>query len=368
MGQTAEHNESRPHYFQESWIEPTDQTLDTDICVYGGTAGGVIAAITAVRRGKRAVVLHPGTHLGGMTTGGLGKTDIGNKHAIGGLSREFYRRVGEHYGHEEEWHFEPHVAAKVLYDMLGETDVVVHKKQFLDRVSMQGQRLSEIIMLGGLRVRAKQFIDATYEGDLLAAAGVNFTTGRKSNGTYNETFNGIQIRDLHQFSHPVDPYLEPGNPQSGLLPYIEPEVGGAEGSGDHRIQAYCFRCCMTDDRALQVPFPKPADYDERLYELAARWYHSEKDQANDTLRDNNRLRKFDRLCVSHKTDTNNHGPVSSDFIGACYDWPEADYQTRRAHLSAARQLPERLVLVLRQFRKNARALSRSIRAVGPGGR
>lgn len=325
-----------PHYFRRDWITASDHVLEADVCVYGGTAGGVVAAITAARRGKRAVLLHPGTHLGGMTTGGLGWTDVGNEKVIGGTSREFYQRVGRHYGREIEWKFEPGVAAKALHEMLNETDVEVHRKQFLARdtgVSMDGRRISEIKMLGGLRVRARQFIDATYEGDLMAAAGVSHTVGRESNATYGETLNGIQVRHQHQFSHPVDPYQTPGDPGSGLLPYVEADRGGDIGDADHRIQAYCFRLCMTDDPAIQVPFEPTDDYDEQLYELAARWYHSEKDRYNETLfREGERkgeLRKYDRFPVApHKTDTNNHGPVSTDFIGANHDWPEADYETR----------------------------------------
>ena len=320
--------QGRPRYFDPAWIVPTNQVLDTDICVYGGTAGGVIAAVAAARCGKRVVLLNPARHLGGMTTGGLGWTDIGNKDAIGGLARRFYQRVGAHYGREEEWRFEPHVAAHVLCDMLIERDVDVHQPQFLDAVQMIGSRLTEARMLGGLRVRARQFIDATYEGDLLAAAGVSYTVGRESNGVYGETLNGIQVRDLHQFSHPVDPYVEPGNPDSGLLPGIEPQRGGDLGAGDHRIQAYCFRVCMTDDPSLRVPLARPADFDESLHELSARWLHGPKDAREEPLKPNGDPRKFDRLCAQHKTDTNNFGAVSSDFIGANYDWPEASYEQR----------------------------------------
>ncbi len=338
------------HYFRADWIEKTDERLVVDVCVYGGSSAGVIAGVEAVRQGKSVVVLQPGKFIGGLTTGGLGWTDYGQKRVIGGLSRQFYRDVGKHYGVEDEFHFEPHVAAAVYDRWIREHNVPVRLCQYLERVEMEGRRIKAITLMGGLRVEAKVFIDATYEGDLLAKAGVSYTVGRESNDTYGETLNGIQVRDKHQFSHPVDPYVVEGDPSSGLLPQIEAEdLSKKQGQGDHRVQAYCFRMCMTDDPSLKIDWPKPDGYDPRQYELARRWFAGEKDKYNELLDPNAPAdaapRKFDVFPHRtpggyRKTDTNNHGPISSDFIGANWSWPEACYELRekifQAHVTYQR--------------------------------
>ncbi len=318
------------HYFLPEWNEQTDQRLDLDICVYGGTSAGVAAAVTAARRGRRVAILNPGKFVGGMTTGGLGWTDSGKQEVIGGLARQFYREVGRVYGRSEEvWKFEPGAAAKVYDQWLRESDVEVYHGQFLDRVTMDERRITHIRMLSGLEVKARLFVDATYEGDLLARAGVSYTVGREGNDVYGESLNGIQVLEKHQFSHPVDPYVRAGDPSSGCLPHVEAEDAcERQGEGDHRIQAYCFRVCMTDDQGLRIDWERPNDFDPAEYVLATRWFNSEKDDYNELLRPDGELRKFDRLIHPHKTDTNNHGPMSSDFIGANYEWPEASYERR----------------------------------------
>lgn len=213
-----------------------------------------------------------------------------------------------------------------------EVDFPAYHRQFLDRVELDGRRIARITLLGGLTIKARIFIDATYEGDLMAKAGVSYRIGRESNQVYNETLNGVQVRDLHQFSHPVDPFVEPGNPASGTLPHVNPADAGPNGRGDHRIQAYCFRMCMTDSPELRIPWEKPAQFDLQEYFLASRWFKGKKNQYNELILPNDELRKFDRLePAPHKTDTNNHGPFSSDFIGANYAWPESDYP-QREHL------------------------------------
>lgn len=320
--------DNRPHYFQPNWIEPTDRRIDCDVCIYGGTAAGVIAAVTVAAQGKSAVIIHPGTHLGGMTTGGLGLTDFGDKSVIQGRARQFHRDLGKYYGRDEEWLFEPHVAAKVLLGYLSATNIEVVRREFLHHAVVEHQRIQEIQMLSGLRVRARVFIDATYEGDLMAQAGVSYTVGRESNRVYGETINGVQIRDKHQFSSKVDPYIIPGRPSSGVLKGINEVNAAPQGSGDHRIQAYNFRICMCEDPANQIKWSAPEDYDPADYELARRWYNSDKDEYNEMILPNGDIRKFDRLSVQNKTDTNNHGAVSSDFIGANYHWPEANYAQR----------------------------------------
>jgi len=329
---------SNLHYFDPAWIRPTRDGVTADVCVYGGTAAGVVAAAAAARLGLRAVLLQPGRHLGGMTTGGLGWTDYGRKHVIGGMARQFYRQVGRFYGKAEEWHFEPRAAEQVIDSLSIEAGLQVLRCQYLDRAAMDGHRIVALTLRGGLEVRARQFIDATYEGDLMAAARVTFTVGREANSTYGETLNGIQVRDKHQFSHPIDPYVIPGNPASGLLPHlIAEDLAVHQGEGDRRVQAYNFRMCMTDDPSLKIDWPLPEVFDPQDYVLATRWFQGEKNAYNDQLRPLAKPEaapgKFDILPNLtagglHKTDTNNHGPVSSDFIGANYDWPEGDYEAR----------------------------------------
>jgi hypothetical protein len=325
----------QPHYFLPQWVQASSATLTCDLCVYGGTAAGVVAAIAAARLGRSVVLLHPGLHLGGMTTGGLGWTDYGRKQVIGGLARQFYRDLGRHYGHDEQWHFAPAPAAAVLQSWLSDANVPVRRAQFLDRVHKHGNRIAAVAMLGGLTVRAAVFIDATYEGDLLAKAGVDYAVGREDNRVYGETLNGAQVRATHQFSHPVDPYLVPGTPSSGLLPQIEPvDQSAHQGRGDRRVQAYNFRVCMTDDPALRIPWRQPPGFDPRLYILATRWFAGPKDAYNEQLSAGaavpNKFDVFPDLTPGgfHKTDTNNHGPASSDFIGGNWDWPEATYERR----------------------------------------
>ena len=326
-----------PHYFLPQWITPCDESLDVDLCIYGGTSAGIAAACVAADRGLSVVLLHPGqrTTLGGLTTNGLGYTDFGNQAAIGGWSRRFYKRLGEKYGREEEWKFEPHVADAVFRDLLAAADVDVRMSQFLQAAEVDDGRIAALRMLGGMRVRAKMFVDATYEGDLMAAAGVSYATGRESNRQYGETLNGAQVMPTHQFSHFVDPFVTPGDPSSGTLPGIVQRDAPPAGSGDGSVQAYCFRVCMTDDPARRVAFPKPEDYDPLDYELLRRWLNAEHDDYNETLRpagdggaDRPWLRKVDRLADPHKTDTNNHGPMSSDYIGMNHAWPEATYSQR----------------------------------------
>jgi len=331
---------SNLHYFRPEWISDSTESLEVDICVYGGTAGGAVAAVKAARLGKSVVLLQPGKHLGGMTTGGLGWTDYGRKHVIGGMSRQFYNDVGKLYGKDEEWHFEPSKARKVLDRYLADADVPVKLCQYLDTVAMDGKRIQSITMLGGLTVKANVFIDATYEGDLLAKAGVSHHVGREANSVYDEQLNGIQVRDKHQFSHVVDPYVVEGDASSGLLPFVEDiDLTEHQGEGDKRVQAYNFRVCMTDDPALKVDWPKPGDFDESQYVLATRWFNGEKNRYNEQIHKvDDRLgvglpSKFDIFPNKtpgghYKTDTNNHGPVSSDFIGANWAWPDGCYETR----------------------------------------
>ena len=306
------------HYYAPHGQVPATNPLEVDLCIYGGTAAGVIAAVQAARDGRRTVILENSNHLGGMTAAGLGWTDFGNKATVGGLAREFYRRLGRHYGQEEQWCFEPGAAEHIFDAWVAEAGTPVLRREYLAAVRMTGSRIESILLESGLVVRAKVFIDATYEGDLLARAGVCYTVGREGNAVYGETVNGMQIHRKHQFDYPVDPYRTEGAPGSGLLPGIEPDDDYTQGAGDRRIQAYNFRMCLTNAPDNRRPFPRPAGYDRADYELLARYLRGGWNEV---------FAKFDPI-PGRKTDTNNHGAVSTDFIGRNHAWPDASYAAR----------------------------------------
>jgi hypothetical protein len=309
------------------------ETMESDVCVYGGTSCGVIAAAQAAKMGKSVVIAESGKTLGGLTTGGLGATDIGNKAAIGGMSREFYRRLGRFYGQSEAWKFEPHAAAAVFGEIVGESGFKVFFNQRLAAVEKTGARIREIRMEDGTIFRAKMFIDATYEGDLMARAKVSYTFGREANAQYGETLNGIRANTpLHQFIVPVDPYLKPGDRSSGLLPFIQSDDPGVPGGADKCLQAYNYRLCFTTNAANRLPVEPPANYDPAQYELLARYL-----EALAAAGKKPKLEEFWNpiWMPNQKTDINNNGGFSTDFIGMNYDYVEADYAARariaRAH-------------------------------------
>ena len=321
-----------------------------DVVIYGGTSGGIAAAVQTARMGKTALLIEPTQHLGGLTTGGLGATDIGNKRAIGGIAREFYGRVWKHYNdpahwkHETReqyfsarkrasndpnettmWTFEPHVATKIYDDMLREAGekVTIIRGERLDLengVVKDGTRIVRIVMESGRAFDGRIFIDATYEGDLMAKAGVAYHVGREANSTYGETLNGVQTSHAHhhQFIKPVDPYVKAGDASSGLLPGINADGPGQEFAGDRKVQAYNFRMCTTDVPANRRAWEKPANYDPRWYELVLR-----NCEAGD-----HRIPWNPVWMPNRKTDTNNNFAISTDFIGMNWDYPEADYATR----------------------------------------
>ena len=309
------------------WRVTPAQTLETDVCIYGATSAGVIAAYTVAREGRKVILLEPGTHLGGMSSGGLGQTDIGNKHAITGYAREFYKRVGAHYGKAESWTFEPHVASQVFRSFLQEVKVEVRYNSRVASVQKKGDQISTLSVVqadgGRQMIRAKIFLDCTYEGDLMAMAGVTFTVGRESNAQYQETYNGVQLRDKHQFPDGVDPWRTPGDPASGLLWGISPQPMLPDGTGDASVQAYNFRLCLTDDAANRIPITRPADYDSTRYELLLRQLAV---YTPDSL--NWQLMHIARM-PNHKTDINNCGGFSSDMIGASHSYATADWPTRQ---------------------------------------
>ena len=302
------------------------EAIEADVCIYGGTSGGVAAAVQASRMGKTAVVAEFGRHLGGLSSGGLGATDIGNKGAIGGISREFYRRLGQHYGEEETWKFEPHVAEQTFHDMLKEAKVRVLLEQRLAGVTKQGGRILEITMENGNVFRAKMFIDASYEGDLMAGAKVSYRVGREANALYGEALNGIRVNTpKHQFQVSVDPYVKPGDPASGMIPLLQSEPLGKGGEADRSVQAYNFRLCFTTNEANRLPLAPPPHYDPARYELLARYLEALVADGRKPV-----LSEFwNPIWLAHgKTDINNNGGISTDFIGANHGYPEANYRTR----------------------------------------
>ena len=322
-----------------------------DLVVYGGTSAGVAAAVQASRMGRSVVLVAPERHLGGLSSNGLGFTDTGNKAVVGGLAREFHQRIWEHYESSESWNwqkreeygnrgqgtpaidgeqhtmwtFEPQAAEKVFENLVAEHGVDVRRDAWLDRengVVLQDGRIRSISTASGSTFAGAAFIDATYEGDLMAAAGVSYRIGREGADEFGEEWAGVQKNARHHGHHfpdGVDPYRVPGDPSSGLLPRISPEPPGADGHGDRRIQAYCFRLCLTTVPENRVPFAKPADYDPRQYELLLRVLESGWRET---------FRKFDPI-PNAKTDTNNHGPFSSDNIGMNYKYPEGSYAVRQ---------------------------------------
>jgi hypothetical protein len=322
-----------------AFIAPAEPVYD--IVIYGGTSGGIAAAVQASRMGKTAIIIEPGQHLGGLSSGGLGATDIGNKAAIGGISREFYKRLGKHYGNDENWTFEPHVAEATFEAMIAEAKVPVVRGERLDLkegVTKEDGAITAIRMESGKAYRGKVFIDATYEGDLMAKAGVPYHVGRESNATYGETLNGVQTKQAiyHQFEVPIDPYVVPGDPSSGLLPHIQAEGPGEEGSGDHRVQAYCFRMCLTNNPDNRMTFPKPANYNADEFELLLRYLNA----------GHWTVMKLSKEMPNAKTDTNNKGAFATDFIGGNYDYPDGDYATREHIIQAHKDYQQGLMWFL----------------------
>lgn len=339
-----------------------------DLVIYGGTSAGVVAAVQAREMGQSVVLVEPSHRLGGLTSGGLGQTDIGNKAAIGGLARRFYEAVREHYrspaackwerrdqymdsgqtrtavGEDAMWTFEPSAALQIFETWVKEHEVEVVYGERLERPSgvemTRGTpwRILSIRMESGRTFRGRMFIDATYEGDLMAAANVSYTIGREANSVYGETLNGVQTGHAryHQFAAGVDPYVEKGNPASGLLPFLDPAGPGPEGTGDRRVQAYCFRMCLTDHPDNRIPFRKPAGYDPQWYELLLRNFEAGESG----------MPWINSAMPNRKTDTNNRTGFSTDFIGQNYEYPEATYYEREQIVARHRLYQQGLMWTL----------------------
>jgi len=309
-------------------------TTDYDIIIYSGNASGVIAGYSAQLIGKKVLIVEPRIHLGGMTTGGLGATDIGNKYAVTGIARNFYRRLGNYYNKLEQWEFEPHVAEKIMNDYIREANVEVIYKHRLVSVEKKNGWIRSITVENSEQpgsssyrtLTAKMFIDCSYEGDLMAKAGVSYTIGREDNKEYNETLNGVQLRDKHQFEDSINPYIVPGDSSSGLCWGISSDTLEANGTGDKRVQAYNYRLCLTNDTANMIPISRPANYDSTRYELLRRVIKAKDDKGWKQPLGSYYLRIVQMPEL--KTDINNKGPFSTDMIGMNYNYPEANYEIR----------------------------------------
>lgn len=344
---------------------PVPPKMTADVIIYGGTSAAVIAAVQVKKMGRSVIIVSPDTHLGGLSSGGLGFTDTGNKSVIGGLSREFYHRVYQHYQQPDAWQwqqqqeygnkgqgtvamdgaertmwiFEPHVAEQVFEDFIKENKITVYRDEWLDRekgLIKKDGNITTFTTLSGKTFAGKMFIDATYEGDLMAAAGVSYHVGREANSVYGEQWNGIQVGVLHHghyFKTNISPYKIAGDSSSGLLPLVSGDDPGKKGDGDKRIQAYCFRLCLTNDPRNKVPFERPNGYDSTQYELLLRVFNSGWRET---------FNKFDPI-PNHKTDVNNHGPFSMDNIGMNYDYPDASYERRAAIIKEHEQYQKGLL-------------------------
>jgi len=308
-------------------------TIETEICIYGGTSAGIISAVSADRLGKKALIIEPSNYLGGLSTSGLGETDIGNKFAVTGISRDFYRQLGVRYGVFEMWKFEPHEALDVFNNYLKNTQVEVIKNYELTSVFKRDGKIEEVEFTNttnksaaSIRVKAKMFIDATYEGDLMAKAGVSYMLGREDNTLYGETLNGVQLREFHQFPDGIDPYVIPGDTASGLCYGINANPLLPNGTGDLKVQAFNFRLCLTQNKEYFIPITAPSDYDPSKYELLKRviakrvalgWKHILKSYL------------IINRMPNGKTDINNMGPFSTDFIGENWNYVEANFEARK---------------------------------------
>ena len=300
-------------------------SVDTDVCVYGGTSGGVTAAVAAARLGKNVVLICVNNHVGGMTASGLGVTDKGNVASIGGLAAEFYSRVGAAYGSTNPvYYFEPHVAEQTFLQMLSEVGVPVYTNLQLTSVTMSNLIITQVTMNDGSVFRAKQFIDATYEGDLMAQSGVSFTWGRESSSTYGESLAGVFVNSVF---YRCDPYVIPGNPASGLLPLLQTNAPGTTGAGDQRMQTYNFRLCLTQNLTNQIAITAPTNYSEATYELLHRYINAY--VATNGSVPLNRLIDVQTIIPNGKTDINAYADVSTDFIGYNYTYPTNTYAGRQ---------------------------------------
>ena len=326
-------------------VEPAASEGGTyDIVVYGDSSGAVSAAIAAKRHGRSVILVSPTDFLGGMSASGLGATDfLGQQATFGGVAAEFYKAIAKAYGQKFVRNFEPHIGQKVFRDLIADADVPVVFNEKLNRqngVAKEGERITSITTLSGKTYHGKMFIDATYVGDLMAAAGVTYTVGREPESQYGENMAGVRRGDIKPRPHytqadkdhfikEVDPYVTPGDPSSGLLPYVFKIDNLENGQGDKKIQAYTYRLCLTTDPKRHIPIEKPKGYRDVDHELLLRNF-----EAGD--------HRFPALVETlvgpgSKVDWNSMHAIGSDYGGANWDYPEASYVARR-EIEAAHQL------------------------------
>jgi len=305
-----------------------------DVCIYGGTSAGVIAAYTAAKAGKSVILVEPGKRLGGMSSGGLGQTDIGNKYVVKGLALDFYRKLGQHYGTLEKWIFEPRAADSIFNAYINQCDAQVLFERQLTKVHKTGKTITQVDLQASvgtkgtpITVKAKMFIDCSYEGDLMAQAGASYIVGREDNKQYGETINGVQLMQGHQFPDGIDPYVTPGDKSSGLLWGIGNSTLQPNGTGDKKVQAYNYRIALTNVPENRIPIEKPENYDPSHYALLKRW--KEKDP----------WKGLQDVFIwspmpNGKTDINNRNGFSTDMIGMNWDYPKASYERRQEIIKA----------------------------------
>lgn len=300
-----------------------------DLCIYGGSSAGIVAAYTALNAGKTVIVIEPGGRIGGLSSSGLGQTDIGNKYVVTGLALDFYRKLGAYYGNLENWIFEPKAALSIFQDYVKKANIDVRYNRQLIDVRKDDLNIQEITVAdldrggaGQLKISAKMFMDCTYEGDLFAMAGVSYHVGREDNKVYNETLNGVQLMKGHQLPDGVDPYRVKGDPSSGLLWGVSNEKLLPNGTGDKKVQAYNYRIALTNDPANRLAITEPDNYDPERYQLLVR---QKEIQPWKGLTD----AFIWSVMPNNKTDINNRNGMSTDMIGANWEYPEADYHKRK---------------------------------------
>jgi hypothetical protein len=289
-----------------------------------------MAAITVAQEGKSVILQEPGKHTGGMVSGGLGATDAGNREAIGGYLREFFRHIRQYYvktyGEKSNqvkdcsdgFHFEPHVAEQILITMLKEAKVEVRYGQRLIKVKKTSIHIDSLTTTKGDSFAANEFIDASYEGDLIASAGVKYTIGRESREKHHESLAGVQKHSpAHQWPLPVSAC----DTNKKRLPLVQEGLLQPPGSGDKKVQAYNYRLCLTQRRDNQVPVTKAESYNPERYELLARYLAKRPKLTVRQLMDPSPM-------PNGKTDVNNKGPISTDHIGANWDYPDGDQAIR----------------------------------------
>eukprot|EP00037_Helgoeca_nana_P028025 m.325934 g.325934 ORF g.325934 m.325934 type:complete len:757 (+) comp27658_c2_seq4:168-2438(+) len=356
---------------------PWDNTPSFDVVVYGANAGGALASVAAARAGATTALLcqawpdcfAPSHRIGGLTTGGLGTTDSCRQSAdepfdlcqlaiTGGLAEEFYSRSAAHYGctnctasvgcqgcnwtlanRQMPYNVEPSVALSVLETMVAETRLltVFYEAEVTEVVKDGAARITSLITNDGRTFNGTVYIDASYEGDLLARAGVDFTVGREAPSQYNETLNGRlrgDGRNDNNFKFAVDPFDAAGDTLPGIMSESDAAASaGVPGEGDTHVQAYNFRLCVTKNATNRLPFPKPDEYHAADFELLSRMCTARPGYCTAPSCNTAPIPNF-------KYDNNNCGPVSTDLITADYTnaswrnltswrYPEADYATRR---------------------------------------